>query len=42
MVGPLDLSEEPSEEELRICLRSGLVLCNLINKLHPGSIPKVL
>nr|AMS24248.1 kinesin 14-IIb protein [Marsilea vestita] len=43
MVGPLDnLSLEPSEEELRLCLRNGLVLCNLINKIHPGAVLKIV
>eukprot|EP00250_Pteridium_aquilinum_P013147 c21159_g1_i1 orf=147-3644(+) len=42
MVGPLCLSVEPSEEELRSCLQNGLVLCNLINKVHPGAVPKIV
>jgi kinesin family protein C2/C3 len=42
MVGPLpDLPLEPSEEELRHCLRNGLVLCSLVNKIHPGAVSKV-
>ncbi|KAI5074088.1 hypothetical protein GOP47_0010049 [Adiantum capillus-veneris] len=42
MVGPLDLSMEPSEEDLRSCLQNGLVLCNLINKVNPGAVPKIV
>jgi hypothetical protein len=42
MVGiPLLLSDEPSEEELRLCLQDGLILCNTINKVQPGAVPKV-
>ncbi|CAM6040060.1 unnamed protein product [Sphagnum compactum] len=43
MVGiPLLLSDEPSEEELRLCLQDGLILCNTINKVQPGVVPKVV
>ncbi|CAM6074937.1 unnamed protein product [Sphagnum tenellum] len=42
MIGPLSLPRQPSEEELRLCLRNGLVLCNVINKVHPGAVPKVV
>ncbi|KAI5065320.1 hypothetical protein GOP47_0020015 [Adiantum capillus-veneris] len=42
MVGPLDLSPEPSEEEFRLCLRNGIVLCNLMNRIHPGAVPKIV
>ncbi|KAJ8562680.1 hypothetical protein K7X08_031132 [Anisodus acutangulus] len=41
-VGPLGISSQPSEREFVSCLRSGLVLCNLINKVQPGSVPKVV
>jgi hypothetical protein len=41
IVGVTSLSNEPSEEELRLCLRNGLVLCNAINKVQPGAVPKV-
>ncbi|KAJ3687471.1 hypothetical protein LUZ61_016635 [Rhynchospora tenuis] len=37
-----DLPEEPSEEEFRLGLRSGIILCNALNKLYPGTIPKVV
>lgn len=36
-----DLAEEPSEEEFRLGLRNGIVLCNALNKVQPGSVPKV-
>ncbi|MCO5600395.1 hypothetical protein L7F22_054507 [Adiantum nelumboides] len=42
MVGPLNMPSDPSEEELRLCLRNGLVLCNLINKIHPGAVLKIV
>ncbi|KAH7435606.1 hypothetical protein KP509_06G071600 [Ceratopteris richardii] len=42
MVGPLELSSQPSEEEFRMCLRNGIVLCNLINKIHPGAVSKIV
>ncbi|MCO5592510.1 hypothetical protein L7F22_046513 [Adiantum nelumboides] len=42
MVGPLHLSAKPSEDEFRLCLRNGIVLCNLINRIHPGTVPKVV
>jgi hypothetical protein len=36
-----DLAEEPSEEEFRLGLRNGIVLCNALNKIQPGAVPKV-
>ncbi|KAK3037010.1 hypothetical protein RJ639_031584 [Escallonia herrerae] len=42
VVGAKDLPAEPSEEEFRLGLRSGLILCNVLNKLHPGAVPKVV
>ncbi|ERN14562.1 hypothetical protein AMTR_s00038p00117280 [Amborella trichopoda] len=42
MAGPLNLSSHPSEEEFRSFLRNGLVLCNTINKIMPGAVPKVV
>ena len=42
LVGPLGLPNNPSESEFLSCLRSGLVLCNAINRIQPGSVPKVL
>uniref|UniRef100_A0A0D9XV81 Kinesin motor domain-containing protein n=1 Tax=Leersia perrieri TaxID=77586 RepID=A0A0D9XV81_9ORYZ len=37
-----DLAEEPSEEEFRVGLRNGIILCNALNKVQPGSVPKVV
>lgn len=37
-----DLPEEPTEEEFRLGLRNGIVLCNALNKVQPGAIPKVV
>ncbi|XP_047313191.1 kinesin-like protein KIN-14F isoform X2 [Impatiens glandulifera] len=42
VVGGKDLPAEPSEEEFRIGLRSGIILCNVLNKVTPGAIPKVV
>lgn len=36
-----DLPEEPTEEEFRLGLRNGIVLCNALNKVQPDSVPKV-
>ncbi|XP_026457507.1 kinesin-like protein KIN-14F [Papaver somniferum] len=37
-----DLPEEPSEEEFRLGLRSGIILCSALNKVDPGSVPRVV
>ncbi|XP_039021759.1 kinesin-like protein KIN-14G [Hibiscus syriacus] len=42
VVGGKDLPAEPSEEEFRYALRSGIILCNALNKIKPGSVPKVV
>ncbi|KAJ0976327.1 hypothetical protein J5N97_018292 [Dioscorea zingiberensis] len=42
IVAAKDLPEEPSEEEFRLGLRSGMILCNVLNKVVPGAIPKVV
>ncbi|WCJ33436.1 Kinesin-like protein KIN-14L [Euphorbia peplus] len=42
LVGPLRLSSQPSEKEFVSRLRNGLILCNAINKVHPGAVPKVV
>lgn len=42
VVGAKDLPEEPSEEEFRLGLRNGLILCNALNKIQPGKVPKVV
>lgn len=36
-----DLSDQPSEEDFRLGLRSGIILCNALNKIQPGAVPKV-
>ena len=41
LVGPIGVSTPPSEREFVSCWRNGLVLCNAINKIHLGSVPKV-
>ncbi|KAK4272509.1 hypothetical protein QN277_021060 [Acacia crassicarpa] len=41
-VGSLGISNQPSEREFISCLRNGLVLCNAINKIHAGAVPKVV
>ncbi|XP_068657823.1 kinesin-like protein KIN-14F [Aristolochia californica] len=42
VVGAKDLPAEPSEEEFRVGLRNGIVLCNVLNKVQPGAVPKVV
>lgn len=42
MDGSQDMPCEPSEEEFRLCLRNGIILCNLINKVQPGAVSKVV
>ncbi|KAJ6794334.1 Uncharacterized protein M6B38_232000 [Iris pallida] len=42
VVGSKDLPNEPSEEEFRLGLRSGLILCTALNKVHHGAVPKVV
>ncbi|KAL3849730.1 hypothetical protein ACJIZ3_011612 [Penstemon smallii] len=42
LVGTKDLPAEPSEEEFRFGLRSGIILCNALNKIHPGAVQKVV
>ncbi|KAM0015698.1 putative minus-end-directed kinesin ATPase [Helianthus debilis subsp. tardiflorus] len=37
-----DFPAQPSEEEFRVALKSGLILCHVINKVDPGSVPKVV
>lgn len=41
VVGGKDLPAEPSEEAFRIGLRSGIILCNALNKIQPGAVAKV-
>eukprot|EP00253_Pinus_taeda_P031313 PITA_31313 len=42
VVGSLDIPCDASEEEFRLCLRNGIILCNLINKVQPGAVSKVV
>ena len=42
VVAAKDLPAEPSEEEFRLGLRSGIILCNALNKIQPGGVPKVM
>ncbi|KAJ6680124.1 KINESIN-LIKE PROTEIN KLP-3 [Salix purpurea] len=42
VVAAKDLPAEPSEEEFRLGLRSGIILCNALNKIQPGGVPKVV
>jgi hypothetical protein len=41
VVGGKDLPAEPSEEEFRLGLRSGIILCYVLNKVQPGAVSKV-
>lgn len=41
VVAARDLPAEPSEEEFRLGLRSGIILCNVLNKVQAGSVQKV-
>ncbi|TVU14109.1 hypothetical protein EJB05_37555 [Eragrostis curvula] len=36
------LPEGPSEEEFCAALRNGLILCNVLNRVNPGAVPKVV
>ncbi|KAL8160109.1 hypothetical protein V2J09_001646 [Rumex salicifolius] len=36
------LSKEPSEKEFCSALRNGIILCNVLNKINPGAIPKIV
>ena len=36
-----DLPAEPSEEEFRLGLRSGSILCTVLNKIQPRAVSKV-
>ncbi|GAB4830022.1 hypothetical protein Ancab_019666 [Ancistrocladus abbreviatus] len=42
VVAAKDLPAEPSEEDFRLGLRSGLILCNVLNRVQPGAVPKVV
>ncbi|KAJ9173861.1 hypothetical protein P3X46_016954 [Hevea brasiliensis] len=36
------LPKDPSEEEFCLALRNGLILCNVLNKVNPGAVLKVV
>ncbi|CAI9760358.1 unnamed protein product [Fraxinus pennsylvanica] len=36
------LPNEPREEEFCLALRNGLILCNVLNKINPGAVHKVV
>lgn len=36
------LPKQPSEEEFCLALRNGLILCNVLNKVNPGAVHKVV
>ncbi|KAJ4954285.1 hypothetical protein NE237_011068 [Protea cynaroides] len=42
VVGANDLPAEPSENEFRLGLSSGIILCNVLNKVQLGAVPKVV
>ncbi|CAH2054229.1 unnamed protein product [Thlaspi arvense] len=42
VVGQLGIPSQPSEKEFISCLRNGMILCNAINKIHPGAVSKVV
>ncbi|XP_059435094.1 kinesin-like protein KIN-14I [Corylus avellana] len=42
VAGAKDLPAEPSEQEFRLGLRSGIILCNVLNKVYSGAVPKVV
>ncbi|XP_044499804.1 kinesin-like protein KIN-14G [Mangifera indica] len=42
VVGCKDLPAQPSEEEFRLGLRSGIILCTALNNIQPGAISKVV
>ncbi|KFK43213.1 hypothetical protein AALP_AA1G095200 [Arabis alpina] len=42
VVGGRDLPADPSEDDFRIALRSGIMLCNVLNRVKPGAVPKVV
>ncbi|KAE8684084.1 Kinesin-4 [Hibiscus syriacus] len=37
-----DLPSMPSEDEFRLGLRSGKILCTALNKIQPGSVPNIV
>ncbi|KAF3334553.1 kinesin-4-like protein [Carex littledalei] len=41
-MGAAELPETPSEEEFKFFLKNGIVLCNVLNKIHPGAVSQVV
>lgn len=41
-MGAAELPETPSEEEFKFFLKNGIVLCNVLNKIHPGAVSQVI
>ncbi|KAJ1441202.1 P-loop containing nucleoside triphosphate hydrolase [Sesbania bispinosa] len=41
-VASASLSPQPSQEEFCLALRNGLILCNVLNKVNPGAVLKVV
>ncbi|PWA50263.1 calponin-like domain-containing protein [Artemisia annua] len=42
VVAAKDLPAEPSEEAFRLGLQSGMILCNILNKIKPCAVPNVV
>ncbi|KAK8648716.1 hypothetical protein V6N13_129460 [Hibiscus sabdariffa] len=36
------LPKDPTEEDFRCALYNGFILCNILNKVNPGAVPKVV
>ncbi|GER52710.1 kinesin motor family protein [Striga asiatica] len=36
------LPKQPTEEQFRLALRNGLILCNVLNRVNPGAVHKVV
>ncbi|WCJ32564.1 Kinesin-like protein KIN-14F [Euphorbia peplus] len=36
------LPKQPTEEQFSLSLRNGLILCNVLNKVNPGAVPKIV
>ncbi|KAJ1687665.1 hypothetical protein LUZ63_019055 [Rhynchospora breviuscula] len=41
-MGANELTETPSEEEFKSFLKSGIILCNVLNKIYPGAVSQVV
>ncbi|KAK9671091.1 hypothetical protein RND81_12G006300 [Saponaria officinalis] len=42
MVGNLGIPSQPTERDFISCLRNGIILCNVINKIQPSTISKIV